>query len=103
MLIVGGVNFFPSQVESIMLGFEEVEPHYVIRLTKKGRLDRVSVDVETKPYFWTDATKETMAELAGKMERKAKNSIGFSLEVNIVEPMSIPRSQGKAIRIIDDR
>ena len=103
MLIVGGVNFFPSQVESIALGFEEVEPHYMIRLTKKGRLDHVSVDLETKPHFWADATKETLAVLARKIETKARNTIGFNIQVNIVEPMSIPRSEGKAKRVMDDR
>jgi phenylacetate-CoA ligase len=103
MLIVGGVNFFPSQVESIMLGFEEIEPHYVIRLTKKGRLDHVSVDVETKPYFWAEATKETLMALTRKIETKARNTIGFNMQVNIVEPMTIPRSEGKAKRVMDDR
>ncbi len=103
MLILGGINFFPSQLESVMLGFEEVEPHYLIHLTKKGRLDQVCVEVETKPDFWANAPEEKRTELARKIEMKIKDIIGFNMDVNIVEPMSIPRSEGKAKRVIDDR
>ncbi len=103
MLIIGGVNFFPSQLECVMLGFEEVEPHYVIYLKKKGRLDHVAVEVETQPDFWTEAPREKIAELAQEIEMKVKDIIGFKIEVKIVEPLSIPRSEGKAKRVIDDR
>jgi phenylacetate-CoA ligase len=57
MLIIGGVNLFPSQLESVLLDFQEIEPHYIMRLTKDGRLDRVSVDIETDPDFWSTASK----------------------------------------------
>lgn len=103
MLIVGGVNFFPSQLECVMLGFEEIEPHYVIRLKKKNRLDHVLVEVETASDFWTNAPKEKIAELVQEMERKVKNIIGFRMEINIVEPFTIPRSEGKAQRVVDER
>jgi len=103
MLIIGGVNFFPSQLESVLLGFKEVEPHYVIRLTKKGRLDHVSVDIETNPAFWAKSTKDEMGGLMRKMEMRAKDLIGFGIEINFVEPSSIPRSEGKAKRVIDNR
>lgn len=103
MLIIGGINFFPSQLECVMLGFEEIEPHYVIHLQKKGRLDHVSVEVETDPDFWANAPKEKLAELIQKMGTKVKNMIGFKMEIKIVEPLTIPRSEGKANRVIDER
>lgn len=103
MLIIGGVNFFPSQLEGIMLGFEEIEPHYLIHLTKRGRLDHVSVDVETKPDFWASAPQEKRDELTRRIEVKVKDIIGFKIEVRIIKPLSIPRSEGKAKRVSDDR
>ncbi|NQU14692.1 MAG: phenylacetate--CoA ligase [Desulfobacteraceae bacterium] len=103
MLIIGGVNFFPSQLECVMLGFEEIEPHYVIYLKKKGRLDHVSVAVETHPDFWANAPGEKIAELVQKIETKVKNDIGFRMEIKIVEPLTIPRSEGKAQRVVDER
>jgi len=102
MLIIGGVNFFPSQLEMV-LGFEEIEPHYEIHLNKKERLDSVSVEVETKPVFWANASGDKIAELTRKMEMKIKDLLGFKMDVHIVEPQSIPRSEGKAKRVIDDR
>ena len=103
MLIIGGINFFPSQLESVVLGFEEIEPHYEIHLSKKGRLDSVSVKVETKPDFWANVSGDKIAELALKMEKKVKDLLGFRMDVQIVEPQSIPRSEGKAKRVVDDR
>lgn len=103
MLIIGGVNFFPSQLESVLLDFEEIEPHYLIRLTKKGRLDRVSAEVETRPGFWAKAPKDKISELAQKIQKKAKDIVGFNMEIDIVEPLTIPRSEGKAKRIVDNR
>ncbi|MFC1868926.1 phenylacetate--CoA ligase family protein [Thermodesulfobacteriota bacterium] len=103
MLIIGGINFFPSQLESIMLGFEEIEPHYEIYLSKNERLDHVSVKIETEPDFFAQAPEAKILELARKIEKKAKDIIGFKMEVNIVEPFTIPRSEGKAKRVMDRR
>jgi phenylacetate-CoA ligase len=103
MMIIGGINFFPSQLESVMLGFEEITPQYEIHLGKKGRLDSVSVNVETNPDFWADASKDKIAELTLKMEKKVKDLLGFRIDVQIVEPQSITRSEGKAKRVVDDR
>jgi len=103
MLIIGGVNLFPSQLESVVFGFKEIEPHYEIHLGKKGRLDSVSVRVETKPDFWANASGDKIAELTLKIEKKVKDLLGFRMDVQIVEPQSIPRSEGKAKRVMDDR
>ena len=102
-MIIGGVNFFPSQLESVILGFEEITPQYEIHLGKKGRLDRVSVNVETVPDFWADAGEDKIKELTRKMEKKVKDLLGFTIDVRIVKPQSIPRSEGKAKRVVDDR
>jgi len=103
MLIIGGINFFPSQLESVMLGFKEITPHYEIHLGKKGRLDSVSVKVETKPDFWGNVSGDKIGKLTLKMEKKVKDLLGFRMDVRIVEPQSIPRSEGKAKRVVDDR
>jgi phenylacetate-CoA ligase len=103
LLIIGGVNFFPSQLESVILSFHEIEPHYLIRLSKKGTLDSITVDIETNPDFWASASKEKKTEFEQKIEVKVRDIIGIKMGVNIVEPSSIPRSEGKASRVIDER
>jgi phenylacetate-CoA ligase len=103
MLIIGGVNFFPSQLESVLLDFDDIEAHYLIRLTKKGRLDHVSADVETSADFWANASEEKIEELAGRIQKKVKDIIGFRMDIHIVEPLTIPRSEGKAKRVEDNR
>ncbi len=100
MIIIGGVNFFPSQMESILLDFREVEPQYVINLVKKGRLDHICVDIERCQAFQpVDGGKE----LKSRMEARMKDIIGFRIEINIVEPMTFPRTEGKSKRIADKR
>jgi len=83
-----------------MLGFEEIAPHYEIHLGKRGRLDSVSVKVETKPDFWANVSGDKIAELTLKMEKKVQDLLGFRMDVHIVEPQSIPRSEGKAKRVL---
>ena len=103
MLIVGGVNFFPSQLESVLLGFAETAPHYAIYLTKKGALDEVSSDVEATADFWRDAGEEIRGQLAGRIEAKIKDLLGFRIKVKLVAPNSIARSEGKSKRVFDNR
>ncbi len=102
MLIIGGVNVFPSQVESVLLEFDEVEPHYVIVVYKKGYLDKMRVNVEAKKEVW-DLGEEKRKELSKRIQQRIKGIIGINAEVNIVEPKSIARSEGKAKRVIDER
>ncbi len=102
MIIVSGVNVFPSQVESILLEFEELEPQYVLVVYKKGYLDKLRVNVEAKKEVW-DLGEEKRKELAKRVQQRLKNIIGINMEVNIVEPKSIARSEGKAKRVIDER
>jgi phenylacetate-CoA ligase len=103
MLIVGGVNFFPSQLESVLLGFAETAPHYAINLAKRGILDDVAADVETVPEFWEQSDKETRDHLERRVENKIRGLIGFKIRVNLKAPYSIPRYEGKSKRVFDNR
>jgi phenylacetate-CoA ligase len=103
MMIIGGVNFFPSQLESVLLDFEEVAPHYLIKLSKKGRLDRVTVDVETVPSYWSNRAADDIELLSDRVQKHIKDIIGFNMDIHFVEPLTIPRSEGKAKRVLDER
>ena len=102
MLIISGVNVFPSQIESLLLDIDEVEPQYVIVVKKKGHLDHLSIKVEGKSEVY-----ETGAEKRGQVEEKIahhiKGMMGIGVEIELVEPKSIARSEGKALRVIDER
>lgn len=102
MLIIRGVNVFPSQIESALLNIGQVEPHYLIIVDRIGILDTIEIQVEVSQGLFTDDVKGLEA-----LERKVKNSIestlGISVKVRLVEPKSIERSTGKAKRVIDKR
>jgi len=102
MLIISGVNVFPSQIEALLLDIEEVEPQYVIIVQKKSHLDRLIVNVEAKEEVY-QAGAEKQAEVEGKITSHIKGMMGIGVEVNLVEPKSIARSEGKALRVIDER
>jgi len=102
MLIVSGVNVFPSQIESLLLDVPEVEPQYVIVLKKKGYLDAISIDIESKPEVY-EAGKERISEIEKKISAKIKGIIGIGATIRIVPPKTITRSEGKAKRVFDQR
>ncbi len=102
MFIIRGVNVFPSQVETALLAVEGTLPHYLIILTREKGLDRMEVQVEVTPEVFSDkvgALEQLQARLVHSMERV----LGISVEVRLVEPHSIQRSEGKAKRLIDRR
>ena len=99
MLIVRGVNVFPSQVEEQLLTVDALAPHYYLELTRQGRLDAVEVHVETARA----AGPEQKKAAAETLERRIKSWVGVSMQVRVHEPGSIPRSEGKAKRVIDKR
>ncbi len=103
MLIIGGVNFFPSQLESVLLGFAETAPHYAIYLNKKGVLDEVSSDVEAVADFWSESGEDVRAQLAKRIEAKIKDMLGFRINISLVAPNFIARSEGKSKRVFDNR
>ncbi|MDM8524917.1 phenylacetate--CoA ligase [Desulfococcaceae bacterium HSG8] len=102
MLIISGVNVFPSQIESLLLDIPEVEPQYVLVVRKKGYLDYLTIRVEAKREIY-DAGPEKEAEVEKKIHEHIKGMMGIGVKVNLVEPKLIERSEGKAKRIIDER
>jgi phenylacetate-CoA ligase len=103
MLIIGGVNFFPSQVEAVLLGFDEAAPHYLIRLTETDRRTQVAVEVEAEPAFWAGRTEASLRDLEARVGAKLKDLVGFRMEISILEPQTLARSEGKAKRVLDER
>ena len=102
MLIIGGVNVFPSQIESILFDVEEIEPQYVITIRKKGYLDQLHIDVEAMKEVY-EMGPQKIAEVEKKIEAKMRGMIGIGMKVKLVAPKSIARSEGKAKRVIDER
>jgi len=102
MLIIRGVNVFPSQVESVLLSISEVEPHYQIIVDREGTLDKMALLVEVQEQFFSDEIKK-LEELRMKIARKLDSVLGIAVNVKLVEPKSIARSEGKAKRVIDNR
>lgn len=102
MLIIRGVNVFPSQVESVILEMPEFEPHYLIVVDRVNNIDTFQVQVEVKPEFYSDEINKLL-ELKKKITLRLQSVIGLQPDLKIVEPRSIERSQGKAKRVIDNR
>ena len=101
MLIIRGVNVFPSQIEELILKQPELAPQYLIEVTRDGHLDSLTVKVEFAPERAIDAT--VTAAAAATLGRNVKAYIGISVEVRICEPNELPRSTGKAQRVVDRR
>jgi phenylacetate-CoA ligase len=102
MLIISGVNVFPSQIESLLLDIDEVEPQYRLVVRKKGYLDHLMIQVEGKKEVY-DAGKEKQLEVEAKIAGHIKGMMGIGVEVELVEPKFIARSEGKALRVVDER
>ena len=102
MLIIRGVNVFPSQIESVLMQIDEVEPHYQLLVDRKDNLDTLSVLVEVGERLFSDEVKK-LQELEKRISKDIKEILGVSAAVKLVEPKTIARSQGKAVRVIDNR
>jgi phenylacetate-CoA ligase len=102
MLIISGVNVFPSQIEALLLEIEEVEPQYRLVVSKKGYLDQLRIQVEGKKEIY-EAGKDRRYEIEGKIAGHIKGMMGIGVDVELVDPKSIARSEGKAVRVIDER
>ena len=102
MLIISGVNVFPSQIEAFLLEIEEVEPQYRLVVRKKGYLDQLVIQVEGKTEIY-EAGPDRRHEVEGKIRAHFKGMMGIGIEVDLVEPKFIARSEGKALRVIDER
>lgn len=102
MLKIRGVIVFPSQIERALLKIPGLEPHYQIIVTRPQHLDELEVHVEASPALFSDEVKHV--EKAKEMiQKRIHDEIGLRVNVNLVEPESIPRSEGKAVRVVDKR
>ena len=102
MLIIRGVNVFPSQVESVLLEIGETKPHYLLIVDREGALDTLEIWVEVDDYYFSDEIGK-LESLTKKIKHAVESILGISVKIKLVEPKTIQRSEGKAKRIIDKR
>jgi phenylacetate-CoA ligase len=102
MLIIRGVNVFPSQIEAVLMETPGVAPHYQLIVDREGQLDTLEVQVEVDETTFSDEVKQ-LQTLAKNIQSRIKDYYTVSVKVKLVEPRSIPRSEGKAKRVIDRR
>lgn len=102
MLIIRGVNVFPSQIESILLETEGLSPHYQLILRREGSMDTLEIQVEVDENVFSDQIKQ-LQRLERKLQTDIKEFLGVTAVIKLVEPKSISRSEGKAQRIVDHR
>lgn len=102
MMIIRGVNVFPSQIENVCGAFPEVADWYQIELTRENALDVATLKIEINPDHVMDEIKK-IDDLQRRLAQALKDELATSIKVKVVEPMSIPRSEGKAVRIVDLR
>jgi phenylacetate-CoA ligase len=99
MLIIRGVNVFPTQIEERVLAVEALAPHYQIRVSRDGQLDVITVQVEKS----AEAADADSAVLASELKKGIKDYVGVSANIDVCEPGGVARSEGKAVRVIDER
>ena len=102
MLIIRGVNLFPSQIEHVLLELRETSPHYMLYVDRENNLDTLELQVEVDEAYFTDKIRE-LQTLSRKIQHAIQGAIGLSIKVSLVEPQTIARSEGKAKRVIDRR
>jgi len=102
MLIIRGVNVFPSQIESVILEMPEFEPHYEIYVDRINNLDIMELKVEARSDAYSDNMNDILA-LNKKLSSRLNSVLGIAVKVKIVEPRSLERSTGKAKRVFDNR
>jgi phenylacetate-CoA ligase len=102
MLIIRGVNVFPSQIEEALFQVEGTSPHYLIEVSRPGSLDQVTVKVEVRPEFFSDKMSE-MQNLRERIDRKIQAAANIHTQVELVAPQTLERSMGKAVRVVDLR
>jgi phenylacetate-CoA ligase len=99
MIIVRGVNLFPTQVEELIMGIAALSPHFQLHLTREDRMDQLAVHVERRP----GTSESDSAEAATTLSARIKNTIGVTVTTSVMAPHSIERSVGKMRRIVDHR
>ena len=102
MLIIRGVNVFPSQVEAALVDVEEVTPHYMMIVDRENNLDSLEIQVEVDVKYYTDEIRG-IEKLTKKIASVIQSALGISAKIKLMGPNSLPRSQGKAVHVIDNR
>ncbi|MBD3384768.1 AMP-binding protein [candidate division KSB1 bacterium] len=102
MLIIRGVNIFPSQIESVLLEMRETQPHYLLIVDRINNLDVLEVWVEIDSPFFSDEIRE-LESLSARIKNNIESTLGIGVKVKLVEPKTIERTEGKAKRVIDKR
>jgi len=104
MLIIRGVNVFPSQIEAVIVDIEGLEPHYQLIVERKGTLDTLEVQVEvTESQFVNADEVKILQKLEKRILKDMKDYLGITAKIKLVGPNSLPRFEGKASRVIDKR
>jgi len=99
MLIIRGVNLYPSHVEAVLLGRERIEPHYQLIVHREGTMDTLSVDVEASP----GVVEDDFGAIAKDVKDALKTHVGVTCNIKVKRPGAVPRSEGKAVRVVDRR
>ena len=102
MLIIRGVNVFPSQIEAALCELDEVTPHYMMIVDRVNNLDTLEIQVELNPNYYTDEVR-VLESLTKKIAHTIQQALGINAKIKIVEPQTLVRSQGKAVHVIDNR
>ena len=102
MLIIRGVNVFPSQVESVLLEFSAAAPYYLLVVDRVGNLDTLEIQVELTEEAFSDQVRQ-LEKLGKDIRRSIESTLGIAAQVKLVEPRTLPRSEGKAKHILDKR
>ncbi|OPZ60970.1 MAG: Phenylacetate-coenzyme A ligase [Deltaproteobacteria bacterium ADurb.Bin510] len=102
MLIIRGVNVYPTQIESVLMQIEGIEPHYQLIVERDGNLDTLEVQVEVSEQVFSDEIK-AMQRLEKRIVKDIKDLLGVSIKCKLVEPKTLQRFEGKAQRVIDKR
>ena len=102
MLIIRGVNVFPSQVEAALVDVKEVSPHYMMIVDRVNNLDTLEVQVEVKSEYFTDEIKG-IEQLSKKISHVVNQALGLNAKIKLVEPQTLVRSEGKAVHVVDKR
>jgi phenylacetate-CoA ligase len=97
MLIIRGVNLYPSHVEQLLVGAEDVGPHYRLIVSRPGPMDELTVECEPAG---DDVEREPLAD---RVQAMLREQTGLRITVSVVEPGTLPRSEGKAVRVVDRR
>ncbi|PTM57916.1 phenylacetate--CoA ligase family protein [Desmospora activa] len=109
MLIVRGVNLFPSELENVIIRVEQLAPHYQVVLSQKEAINRITLEVEVTTGWWEqqgkvlDYEREGVHQLYQRVKSLLKERLGITIEVALKPPHSLPRAEGKAVRVIDRR